>query len=76
MRKMYYAVAPALTLLVLCGGSCKGRHADDTPNGETVEVVIEPVQALQADTTAMTEDVAKVPESAPADTIQGGDMAD
>lgn len=41
MRKI--AVFAIAILSVSCIVSCTGRHADATPNGETVEVKIEPV---------------------------------
>ena len=47
------AVAAACVGLV----SCKGRRADATPNGDTVEVVIEPAVAIPDTLPAPAADV-------------------
>lgn len=47
-RNLQYFAAAAVIMAVACS-SCKGRYADATPNGETVEVnVVE--TAADADT--------------------------
>lgn len=37
----------ACGLLLLCLTACKGRHADGTPTGETVEVNVEAIEAVE-----------------------------
>lgn len=47
----YLLILSAIAMLALC--SCKGRHADDTPTGETVEVEFPAMeQAPSADANA------------------------
>lgn len=49
-RNLQYFAAAAVIMAVACS-SCKGRYADATPNGETVEVnVAETATAADADT--------------------------
>lgn len=51
----YLAAAAVITLTgVMC--ACQGRHADATPNGETVEVNVEPVAAPTPDTIVVNPD--------------------
>lgn len=45
MNKLHIII-PACLLLALC--CCKGRHADGTPTGETVEVEIEAIEQAPA----------------------------
>lgn len=54
--------AIAAVALLCCGlASCKGRRADATPNGETVDVVIEPTVVLE-DTLPVADDGANTQE--------------
>lgn len=39
----FVAAAGAAFLIMVVSISCTGRHADGTPNGETVEVEVTPV---------------------------------
>lgn len=39
--KKSIVILSALALVALSAISCKGRHADATPTGDTVEVIIE-----------------------------------
>lgn len=53
--KSQYIAAAAVIMAVACT-SCKGRYADATPNGETVEVnVVEPVEAVSDSVAGATE---------------------
>lgn len=52
ISKRHLAAACLISVLSLAAISCKGRHADGTPNGETVEVEVTPVMP---DTTIQTE---------------------
>lgn len=61
MKRILYICAVAAVAVAVC--SCKGRRADATPNGETVEVVLEPTVAatdtatVVADTTTVVADI-------------------
>lgn len=75
MKRIYIIGGVALLMAGLV--SCKGRRADDTPNGETVEVVLSAtVSETDTDTvTAEPAEPAEVPAAepteAPDDTVPG-----
>lgn len=61
---LQYFAAAAVIMAVACS-SCKGRYADATPNGETIEVnVAEPVVVADSDTSGAEPQVV-VAEEAP-----------
>lgn len=57
-RNLQYFAAAAVIMAVACS-SCKGRYADATPNGETVEVNV-------VETAADTDTVGGVRQVVPA----------
>lgn len=63
MRNKIIIAVSAAAIIAVALTSCKGRRADDTPNGETVEVVIEPT-VISVDSTEIV-----LPES-----VQGVDV--
>ncbi len=42
MKSKAVIIVSAAAIMGVALSSCKGRRADDTPNGETVDVVLEP----------------------------------
>lgn len=48
----------AVACLTVCMASCKGRRADATPNGETVEVNIDNVEIYDTETVKDTDTTA------------------
>lgn len=65
MRRILYFCAVAAVAVAVC--SCKGRRADASPNGETVEVVLEPTVAA-TDTMSVAADTMTVIADIPAQT--------
>lgn len=55
MKKIQYIFAAAVIMTAASSlSSCKGRHADSTPNGETVEVnVVDVVAETESGTVAV-----------------------
>lgn len=57
-NKLQYLAAAAVIMAVACT-SCKGRYADATPNGETIEVNVVPTSVVSPDsvtTAVLSED--------------------
>ena len=54
MKRSRILLTGAVVLMTLCAISCKGRRVDNTPTGDTVEVVIETGAAVAGDTASPT----------------------
>lgn len=65
MKRILCICAVAAVAVAVC--SCKGRRADGTPNGETVEVVLEPTVDA-TDTMTVAADTMTVIADIPAET--------
>lgn len=69
MKRLLYICAVGAVSVAVC--SCQGRRADGTPNGETVEVVLEPTvsptdtASVSADTMTVVADIPTETETAP-----------
>ena len=65
MRRNVILAVSAAAIGVVALTSCKGRYADGTPNGETVDVVLEATVA-PADTLTVVDEEASEADPAPA----------